>query len=161
MSASRVPYWLARPSRKRGKSVGKRVQHTPPTGTTLTEFRRFLNTDVGTLRMNAKSTHTFAPLTSPGASSYVAWGKLAEIAGKYLMKGSRVYTEGRLETRDYEAADGQKKFRTAIIIDGLVMLDSKAAGAKDAPEATNGHASEPASQPDDHPNLTFRGHSVG
>src|SRR3954471_24320922 len=49
---------------KRGKSVGKRVQHTPPTGTTLTEFRRFLNTDVGTLRMNAKSTHTFAPLTS-------------------------------------------------------------------------------------------------
>src|SRR3954451_13120252 len=48
---------------KRGKSVGKRVQHTPPTGTTLTEFRRFLNTDVGTLRMNAKSTHTFAPLT--------------------------------------------------------------------------------------------------
>src|SRR3954467_10433213 len=49
--------------RKRGKSVGKRVQHTPPTGTTLTEFRRFLNTDVGTLRMNAKSTHTFAPLT--------------------------------------------------------------------------------------------------
>jgi hypothetical protein len=48
---------------KRGKSVGKRVQHTPPTGTTLTEFRRFLNTDFGTLRMNAKSTHTFAPLT--------------------------------------------------------------------------------------------------
>jgi hypothetical protein len=43
--------------------VGKRVQHTPPTGTTLTEFRRFLNTDFGTLRMNAKSTHTFAPLT--------------------------------------------------------------------------------------------------
>jgi hypothetical protein len=40
------------------------VQHTPPTGTTLTEFRRFLNTDFGTLRMNAKSTHTFAPLTS-------------------------------------------------------------------------------------------------
>jgi single-strand DNA-binding protein len=85
----------------------------------------------------------------------VAWGKLAEIAGKYLVKGSRVYTEGRLETRDYEAADGQKKFRTAIIIDDLVMLDSRAAGAKDAPEATNGHASEPASQPDDHPNLTF------
>ncbi|HVI80942.1 MAG TPA: single-stranded DNA-binding protein, partial [Candidatus Acidoferrum sp.] len=34
----------------------------------------------------------------------VAWGKLAEIAGKYFVKGSRVYTEGRLETRDYEAA---------------------------------------------------------
>src|SRR3954453_12422453 len=49
---------------KRGKSVGKRVQHTPPTGTTLTEFRRFLNIDFGTLRMNAKSTHTFAPLTA-------------------------------------------------------------------------------------------------
>src|SRR4051794_3249492 len=55
--------WVRRNRGKRGKSVGKRVQHTPPTGTTLTEFRRFLNTDFGTLRMNAKSTHTFAPLT--------------------------------------------------------------------------------------------------
>src|SRR4051794_3107435 len=55
--------WVRRNRGKRGKSVGKRVQHTPPTGTTLTEFRRFLNIDFGTLRMNAKSTHTFAPLT--------------------------------------------------------------------------------------------------
>src|SRR3954447_24223810 len=61
----------------------------------------------------------------------VAWGKLAEIAGKYLVKGSRVYTEGRLETRDYET-DGQKKFRTEIIISDLVMLDSKAGGTRDA-----------------------------
>jgi hypothetical protein len=66
--------WFAGFLCKRGKSVGKRVQHTPPTGTTLTEFRRFLNTDFGTLRMNAKSTHTFAPLT-------FLWGKISEKDG--------------------------------------------------------------------------------
>src|SRR4051794_24247585 len=58
--------WVRRNRGKRGKSVGKRVQHTPPTGTTLTEFRRFFNIDFETLRMNAKSTHTFAPLTKLG-----------------------------------------------------------------------------------------------
>src|SRR3954453_10002962 len=72
----------------------------------------------------------------------VAWGKLAEIAGKYLVKGSLVYTEGRLETRKYEK-DGQDKSRTEIIISDLVMLNSKAASTKDAPDATNGLAGEP------------------
>src|SRR5689334_9676679 len=47
----------------------------------------------------------------------VAWGKLAEIAGKYLVKGSRVLVEGRLQTREYGPTEGQKKSRTEIVID--------------------------------------------
>src|SRR5438128_172864 len=55
----------------------------------------------------------------------VAWGKLAEIASQYLAKGRKVYLEGRLQTRNYETADGQKKTRTEIVIDEMVMLDTK------------------------------------
>src|SRR4051794_20210592 len=84
----------------------------------------------------------------------VAWGKLAETAGKYLVKGSRVYTEGRLETRGYEK-DGQDKSRTEIIIGQLLMLDNKAASTKDAAAATNGNASEPSYHPDDLPDMEF------
>ncbi|MDB4939681.1 MAG: single-strand binding protein single-strand DNA-binding protein [Candidatus Doudnabacteria bacterium] len=55
----------------------------------------------------------------------VAWRKLAEIAGQYLKKGSRVYVEGRIQTRSWDATDGQKKNRTEIVMDNMIMLDSK------------------------------------
>jgi single-strand DNA-binding protein len=74
----------------------------------------------------------------------VAWGKLAEIAGKYLVKGSRVLVEGRLQTRDYETPDGQKKSKTEIVINDLVLIDMKALSATDAPQTTNGSATEDA-----------------
>jgi single-strand DNA-binding protein len=77
----------------------------------------------------------------------VAWGKLAEIAGKYLVKGSRVLVEGRLQTRDYEAKDGQKKSRTEIIINDLVLIDMKALSATDAPQTINGSATDDAGDP--------------
>jgi len=54
----------------------------------------------------------------------VAWDKLAEICGEYLKKGSRVYVEGRLETRDYEQ-EGQKRTSTEIVLREMIMLDKK------------------------------------
>ena len=54
-----------------------------------------------------------------------AWRKLAEICGEYLKKGSKVYVEGRLQTRDWEAEDGTKRYRTEIVIDNMIMLDRK------------------------------------
>ena len=54
----------------------------------------------------------------------VLWGKLAEIAGNYLGKGRRVFLEGRIETRDWTGQDGVKRYRTEIVIDNLIMLDS-------------------------------------
>ncbi len=57
----------------------------------------------------------------------VVWSKLAEIASQYLRKGSRVYVEGRLQTREWTAQDGSKKSRTEIVSDSFIMLDSAGA----------------------------------
>jgi single-strand DNA-binding protein len=53
----------------------------------------------------------------------VAWGKLAEICGQYLVKGKKIYVEGRLQTREWEAQDGAKRNRTEIVLDNMIMLD--------------------------------------
>lgn len=53
----------------------------------------------------------------------VAWGKLAEICSQYLNKGKKVYVEGRLQTRDWDAQDGTKKRTTEIILENMIMLD--------------------------------------
>ena len=53
----------------------------------------------------------------------VAWRKLAEICSQYLKKGSKVYLEGRLQTRDWEGQDGVKRYRTEIIAENMIMLD--------------------------------------
>ncbi len=58
----------------------------------------------------------------------VCFQRLAEIAGEYLRKGSKVYIEGRLQTRSWEAQDGQKRYRTEVIARELQMLDSRGAG---------------------------------
>jgi len=55
----------------------------------------------------------------------VAWRRLAEICGQYLKKGSKIFAEGRLQTRDWEGEDGVKRYRTEIVLDNMIMLDSK------------------------------------
>ena len=59
----------------------------------------------------------------------VAWRKLGEICGQYLSKGSKVYIEGRLQTRDWTAQDGGKRKSTEIIAENLIMLGSKSGNA--------------------------------
>lgn len=54
----------------------------------------------------------------------VAWARLAEIVGQYLKKGSKVYVEGRLQTRDWTGQDGVKRYRTEIIAENMIMLSS-------------------------------------
>ena len=58
----------------------------------------------------------------------VAWGKLAEICGQYLVKGKKIYAEGRLQTRKWQAQDGTEKQRTEIVLDVMQMLDRAGAG---------------------------------
>lgn len=55
----------------------------------------------------------------------VVWGKLAELAGQYLAKGRKVYVEGRLQTREWEAQDGAKRNRTEIVADNFIALDRR------------------------------------
>ena len=63
------------------------------------------------------------------------FGKLAEIAGQYLKKGSQVYVEGRLRTRKWADASGQEKYSTEIVADSMQMLGSKMAGGSDGGES--------------------------
>ncbi|MBA4168469.1 MAG: single-stranded DNA-binding protein [Chitinophagaceae bacterium] len=58
----------------------------------------------------------------------VLWRGLAELAQKYLHKGSLVYIEGRLRTRSWEDKDGNKKFATEVVGDNLIMLDKRTDG---------------------------------
>ncbi|MFA5061598.1 MAG: single-stranded DNA-binding protein [Patescibacteria group bacterium] len=74
----------------------------------------------------------------------VVWSKLAEIANQYLKKGAKIYIEGRLQTREWTGQDGIKRYRTEIIGENLIMLDSRGAGAGGAP---TGVAGEPSVEP--------------
>ncbi len=56
------------------------------------------------------------------------FGKLAEIAGEYLKKGSQIYVEGALRTRKWQDKDGQDKYTTEIIADRMQMLGSRSGG---------------------------------
>lgn len=53
----------------------------------------------------------------------VTWRKLAEQCSQFLQKGRKVYVEGRLQTRSWDAQDGQKRYRTEVIADRVLFLD--------------------------------------
>jgi single-strand DNA-binding protein len=55
----------------------------------------------------------------------VAWAKLAELCSQFLVKGRKVFVEGRLTTRSWTAQDGTQKQTTEIIISDMILLDSK------------------------------------
>lgn len=59
----------------------------------------------------------------------VCWGRLAEIAGQYLKKGTKVYFEGRLQTRSWDDDNGKKNYRTEIVAENMIMLSPKGAAA--------------------------------
>ena len=65
----------------------------------------------------------------------VFFNKLAEIAGQYLKKGSKVYIEGSLRTRTWDK-DGEKRYTTEIVASEMQMLDSKGEGGNSAGNAT-------------------------
>lgn len=58
----------------------------------------------------------------------VLWRGLADLAQKYLHKGSLVYIEGRLRTRNWDDKDGHRKMATEVVGDNLIMLDKRTDG---------------------------------
>lgn len=78
----------------------------------------------------------------------VCFSRLAEIAGEYLHKGSKVYIEGSLRTSSWEQ-DGQKRYRTEIMARELQMLDSKGGG-----EPPSGFESSPPPQASNAPTIS-------
>lgn len=62
----------------------------------------------------------------------VAWRKLAELFGQYLKKGSKVYLEGKLQTRSWEDKEGNKRYTTEIVANEFVFLDTRGGGGESA-----------------------------
>lgn len=65
------------------------------------------------------------------------WGKMADICGKYLSKGSSVYVEGRIQTRSWEDKDGKKCYITEINAQRVQFLDSKKSQNNTASDDSN------------------------
>lgn len=76
------------------------------------------------------------------------FGKVAEIAAKYLRKGSQVYIEGKLQTREWEK-DGVKRYTTEIIVDmrGMIQLLDKRPEGQQPTQQAQRPATQPAQQP--------------
>jgi single-strand DNA-binding protein len=60
----------------------------------------------------------------------VAYQRLAEIVRDYVKKGSKLYIEGRIQTRSWDDKDGQKKYRTEIVVNDLVLLSGRGEGGE-------------------------------
>ncbi len=78
----------------------------------------------------------------------VMFGKIAEVAGQYLRKGSKVYIEGKLQTRKWQGQDGQDRYTTEVVVDisgQMQMLDSRGA------EGSSANQSAPAGRPQQAP----------
>ena len=88
----------------------------------------------------------------------VLFGRLAEIAGQYLKKGSSIYVEGRLKTEKYTDKNGVAKYQTKVIVGELKMLGGRSAGENEphgtgsatrqqnAPQARKAHTTHQAQQ---------------
>lgn len=75
----------------------------------------------------------------------VAWRKLAEICQQYLKKGSKVYIEGRIQTRSWDdASTGQKRYMTEVVANEMIMLDPPSGGGQRRAGAAQRPAGETA-----------------
>jgi len=64
--------------------------------------------------------------SSPEYTNVVVWSKLAEICNQLLVAGSKVFIEGRLQTRSWEDQEGVKRYKTEVIADDMVLLGGRA-----------------------------------
>jgi single-strand DNA-binding protein len=79
----------------------------------------------------------------------VAWARLGEICGEYLRKGSQVYIEGRLQTRNWEDRDGNKRYTTEIVAQIMQMLGPGGKGGSAKTVEERFPDEEPVSIPED------------
>ncbi len=85
--------------------------------------------------------------------SVVAWDKLAEICNQYLTKGTRVYVEGRLQTRSWDdKATGEKRYKTEVVAQDMIILSARTdRGAADGYEVQEHPEDAPAPAPTHRP----------
>jgi single-strand DNA-binding protein len=106
-----------------------------------------LEGNISVAKFPLATTETFKDRTGKLVSqtewhSVVLWRGLADLAQKYLHKGSLVYIEGRLKTRSWEDKEGVKKFMTEVVGDNLIMLEKRTDGSAarhDTPDTLPGY----------------------
>ncbi len=109
---------------------------------------QFLEGNICVAKFPLATTETFKDKTGKLISqtewhTVVLWRGLAELSQKYLHKGSLIYIEGRLRTRNWEDKEGHKKIATEVVADNLVMLDKRSDGTvHQTPENFDGFSSE-------------------
>src|SRR6195952_3565484 len=94
---------------------------------------QYLEGNIGVAKFPLATTETYKDKSGTLVSqtewhTVVLWRGLAELAQKYLHKGSLVFIEGRLRTRNWEDKDKNRRFSTEIVGDNLVMLDKRKDG---------------------------------
>jgi single-strand DNA-binding protein len=67
----------------------------------------------------------------------VAWGRLAEICNQYLVKGRQVYVEGRLQSRNWEDAEGKRHTAVEVIANKMIMLGERHSSGDNTPDDQN------------------------
>lgn len=115
---------------------------TTPSGQTVCSF------GLATNRM-WKDRQTGERKQSVEFHNIVAWSGLAQTIGQFVKKGSRLYIDGRLQTRTWDDPAGQKRNRTEITAENMILLDRPGTGASRAPAAAPPAPDAPAPAPDD------------
>ena len=105
---------------------------------------QFLEGNIGVAKFPLATTETFKDRSGKLVSqtewhTVVLWRGLAELAQKYLHKGSLVYIEGRLRTRSWEDKEGNRKFATEVVGDNLIMLDKRTDGGSSSSSTSSEH----------------------
>jgi single-strand DNA-binding protein len=83
----------------------------------------------------------------------IIWGRLAEIAAQYLTKGSRVYLEGKIQTRKWQGQDGQDRYTTEIVANEMQMLGDSNRSGDSSPPTERRPAAPPARRIEPQPEL--------
>lgn len=116
---------------------------TTPQGTTVTTFSVATNlvwNDANGQKQEKVEFHNI-----------VAWRKLGEICAQYLTKGSKIYLEGRLQTRSWDDQNGVKKYRTEIVAENMIMLDRVGSKNQGVSQSQNDQSTNNFSQPEPNP----------
>ncbi len=123
---------------------------------------QFLEGNIAVAKFPLATTETFKDRSGKLVSqtewhTVVLWRGLAELAQKYLHKGSLVYIEGRLRTRSWEDKETNRKFATEVVGDNLIMLDKRTDGGHHAagPAEPGVEATVPPPPTDHNEDLSF------
>jgi single-strand DNA-binding protein len=91
---------------------------------------RFTDNNVAVCRMRIATNESYKDQSGQLVDrvewhTVVAWRRVAEILGEHLKKGAQVYIEGKLQTREYDDKEGNKRWSTEVVVNDFMFLDSK------------------------------------